>query len=367
MIAKKKVLIYLAISVLCILILPISNFIFTTSLSELQKLKISEVQKKLFSLDLITTKFNKILYYSGVNVEYSDVIIGNDGYLFLGIKHLTLKKKYQYGLAEKDAIKKVVNNLKIKQDFLDKNNIKSLIVLVPDKEFIYQNKLPRRFAFKPDVFNNLFLEYSKQENLRVLFGGDFLEPHQYNTYYKMDTHWNHYGSYLGYNKTIDKLNTIYHANLQKIKNPTFSKQVIKGGDLASFLKINNEKDINDEDILWNLPLENYEVNRCEFIPDKEEKFHNCQKSKNITTNINTQSYYTFSKNALNKKKLLWIRDSFGIANSPLYQATFQKIIQIHHGHLNNNTFYLIVEEERPDYVILQVVEREIYSSIYTTE
>ena len=116
-----------------------------------------------------------------------------------------------------------------------------------------------------------------------------------------------------------------------------------------------------------MSLENYEVNRCEFTSDKEEKFHNCQKNKNLTTNINSQAYYTFSKDALNKKKLLWIRDSFGIANSPLYQATFEQIIQINHNYVDNNMFHLLIDQEKPDYVIFQVIERSIYTSIYTTE
>ena len=39
--------------------------------------------------------------------------------MFLGIKHLPLKGKYQYALADRGAIARVVNNLKIKQDYKD--------------------------------------------------------------------------------------------------------------------------------------------------------------------------------------------------------------------------------------------------------
>lgn len=367
MTAKKKVLTYLIFSCLCISTLPIANFIFTTKFSELKKLKVLEIKKKLLSLDLIERKINKVLYYYGINAQYNEVIIGNEGYLFLGVAHNPLGVNYQYGLADNDTIEKAVINLKNKQDYLDKKNIQSLIVIIPDKESIYQNKIPIRFGFKKNVFTDLFLEHAMQKKLRVLFAKNFLKPDKKQTYSKTDTHWNHYGSYLGYNKTMDELYAIYNVQLKKIDSLTFFELVIDNGDLARFLKINNEKDIYDKDLMWNSSLEDYIINRCKFSIDKEKKFSDCQKIKNIITDVNQQTYYTFNKNALNKKKLLWIRDSFGNNNSPLYQVTFEKIIQIHHSYLDNNTFHSLIDKEKPDYVILQVVERGIYTSVYTTE
>ena len=120
-------------------------------------------------------------------------------------------------------------------------------------------------------------------------------------------------------------------------------------------------------IMWETFIDEHIITRCEFLIDKESKILECQQIKNIATDVNTKSYYTFNKTALNKKKLLWIRDSFGVNNSPLYQATFEEIIQIHPAFVNKNIFHSLVEKEKPDYVIFQVAERSIYNSIYVTD
>ena len=365
--AKTKVVLYLMSTGLIILIFLLANFIFNTNISDLEGLKFKGIKKKLFSLDLIVGETNKILYKYGISTEYNDVIIGNDGYLFLGVSNQPLGINFLYGLVDENIVKNAVSIFKKKHDYLDKNYVKSLIVIVPSKQLIYKEKMPARFGFKIGVWIDSFLKYAKQQNLIVLFPKKLLETQEKETYFKTDSHWNHYGSYLVYDKTIDELNKIYHTKLQKIDGLTFSDRITGGLDLSRFLKIDKEKDIHDKDIMWETFIDEHIITRCEFLIDKESKILECQQIKNIATDVNTKSYYTFNKTALNKKKLLWIRDSFGVNNSPLYQATFEEIIQIHPAFVNKNIFHSLVEKEKPDYVIFQVAERSIYNSIYLTD
>jgi len=65
-----------------------------------------------------------------------------------------------------------------------------------------------------------------------------------------------------------------------------------------------------------------------------------------------------SKHALNHRKVLWLRDSFGTALSPFMAATFTETLQIHYAALEPETLAGLVETYRPDYVFLTVVERD---------
>jgi hypothetical protein len=64
-----------------------------------------------------------------------------------------------------------------------------------------------------------------------------------------------------------------------------------------------------------------------------------------------------SKNALNHKRVLWLRDSFGTAMEPYMAATFSETLQIHYKWVTPEMFARLVNSYKPDYVFITVVER----------
>jgi hypothetical protein len=64
-----------------------------------------------------------------------------------------------------------------------------------------------------------------------------------------------------------------------------------------------------------------------------------------------------SKHALNPKRVLWLRDSFGGAMAPFMAATFTETLQLHYGQTDPTLFARLVETYKPDYVFITVVER----------
>lgn len=76
-----------------------------------------------------------------------------------------------------------------------------------------------------------------------------------------------------------------------------------------------------------------------------------------------------SVQALNMKKVLWLRDSFGEALNPFMAVTFQETIQLHWiDALSNGGRLLVdlVERWQPDYVFVTVVERDALSASFST-
>ncbi len=71
-----------------------------------------------------------------------------------------------------------------------------------------------------------------------------------------------------------------------------------------------------------------------------------------------------SPKALNKTKVLWLRDSFGSAMSPLIAATFSDVVQMHFLALEPQSLGDLVERYRPDIVIITSVERDTRNAFF---
>jgi len=71
--------------------------------------------------------------------------------------------------------------------------------------------------------------------------------------------------------------------------------------------------------------------------------------------------YMINKTSLNKDKLLVVCDSFGVANSQLYNETFNTIWKFHYIYVNGSELSTFISKHKPDIVIYQVVERALYN------
>ncbi|MNN72234.1 hypothetical protein D3C81_1882500 [compost metagenome] len=78
---------------------------------------------------------------------------------------------------------------------------------------------------------------------------------------------------------------------------------------------------------------------------------------NIQVNAPQKPLLVRSEKALNHKRVLWLRDSFGSAISPLMAATFSETLQIHHQWTNPKVIAELVEKFKPDLVVVTIVER----------
>ena len=125
----------------------------------------------------------------------------------------------------------------------------------------------------------------------------------------------------------------------------------QGGDLAKFLRL--KETLRDSEVVVDILSEHtIETEQYEFDTGR-------LKSTGGNPQIHTarQPLLVKSKHALNDKKVLWLRDSFGTAMAPFMAATFSETLQIHYETADTALLARLVETFKPDYVFVTVVER----------
>lgn len=134
-----------------------------------------------------------------------------------------------------------------------------------------------------------------------------------------------------------------------------------GADLRPFLKLRPTTTAADPKLAvegWDLPIviTDAATGKMQF------------NGGNVRVAFSMTPEIIHSPKALNKRKVLWLRDSFGGAMSPLMDATFTDIMAVHWstGLLPSEEFMRLVETFRPDYVFVTVVERDVRREAFTT-
>ena len=350
---KRLIKYFIIISILIIGTLPMIN---------LSQYTLKDDFKKLFNTDKIE-KYVNYTFYKMFNksLEQDSVIIGKDGFLFLGNKYGEILHIAQgiYPYNKKD-IDNWTNQLKNVQNWYKKRGIKFVVVIAPNKHSIYKDKLPNwvdvsKLTMTDDIFN-----YSRNKNINILDIRDTIIKQKVpQLYFSTDTHWNNKGASIAYTETIKYTNKIYDTNY-KIPNYSLSISKRAGGDLAGFLKINSLLPDNYE---TDYPFVfQAESNVCHGIINKEHKLEKCINKRNLYMGINEKDQYMTNSSSMNSDKLLLLCDSFGTANSKLYNETFKTIWKFHYSHISGNELSDFVLKNKPDIVIYQVIERDLYNS-----
>jgi len=358
---KKLVYYFLVISISLILVLPLLNlsFIYQNGKINLQSFS----KRQLFSTDYLESIENYLVYkIFNISLNEPQVVAGKDDFLFLGNSYggVIDKAKGMFPYTDKE-IDTWTMKLKKLQDWYEVQGIQFIIAVASNKHTVYNDKLPDNILYKEGkTITDDIMRYSLKKNIHILNLKKALREKKKDQqlFFHTDTHWNNYGALIGYMNTMKYLNTIYRQDYKIAEYETIETGTnFGGGDLTNLLKINYFLSNNAEKD-YHIPfMRESEVCYGEITTDN--------KLKKCTPGIkNTFNQYSINKNALNKEKLLYICDSFGLANSQRYQETFNTVWRFHLGYKNGGVGALLdfMEENRPDIVIYQIVERDLYNN-----
>jgi alginate O-acetyltransferase complex protein AlgJ len=362
---KQKVKRFLGATAVALLLLPIFNLcIFQWGNLGADKPEKVWRSKVFFSAHAIGHFLNSWLYRSGISPNASQVFVGQDGWLFLGDSYLSTvsaKRMPDLSLPPSGGLSSAAMNLQAWQDWLKTKDVKAFSVLLgADKESAYPDRLPD-WAKPIEPHSTTSYINSLQSSAFVQTKQPLLEAKQkYREplYYKTDTHWNHLGAWVAYQSFADSLRPLGFP-LQFLKEDSIKIHPSRariGGDLAKFLRIQSL--LVDEEI--DIELRN--PTAIEVIDFKTKK--------NIDPvhypHLGTPSIPTLvtAKDALNKTKVLWLRDSFGNSLSVFMSKTFSATLQVHYESLDSQRFAALVEEFQPDYVFVTVVERAVRNPFF---
>lgn len=149
---------------------------------------------------------NSIDYFLFRQSANDNVIIGEDGWLFYcspGDGN-AMKQSLGYWKFEDDQLEQIAYNLEITDRVLASQGIEFVLFIAPNKETIYKDKLPAYYEVA-DTYTSVdqLVDYLRDNTgIRVVYPKKELEDAREEyadqlIYYKLDTHWNNIGGYIG--------------------------------------------------------------------------------------------------------------------------------------------------------------------------
>lgn len=317
-----------------------------------------EIWRNLFNMDFALPHIGQIYYQAGISLDPKSVIIGRSGWFFLGdnyVSTISVKRRVPTDVDETLA-KNIITNSKEWESWFLSNGAKGYrIVIGPDKDSIYPEYLPN--WAKPanrtvtDLISNMdsggIIIYPKKEI--ILSKPKFSVP----LYFKTDTHWNLAGGSIAFEQLMQGLSKVDDS----IKWPspiTMSDIIInerRGGDLSKFQRISEFIEDQKPDLVAptytsaSIRLREFGSNKP-IAPAPNADVANVK----IPTLV-------VSEKALNKKRVLWLRDSFGSAMAPFMAETFYETLQVHTTVSTPELIKRLTKSFKPDYVVMTTVER----------
>ncbi len=245
---------------------------------------------------------------------------------------------------------------------------KFLMVIFPDKSYLYANKLPDKYIAKYRPALDIY-KFHMKDNILDCY--DFLKD-EVDTYYKTDTHINNKGSILVYDKFIETINNKFNINI------VHTKYTVTNEPCNSL----SEYNLGIGDLTWdnnkgNLILDStediyYKINEtesvyCKYIITETSSIRLLSKEKNnlltdVTNNhigdiivwdiLSKYIIYKYNTNNSNNLVCVIFFDSFLAHVIQLYLGLFKNV------YLIKDVFDIyIINKINPDYVFEFRIER----------
>ncbi len=359
---KHRAFIFIMALLASLLIVPAVNIFRAPNLKSIKWEK-----SFFYNMDFASSFAAKLIYPLGISIKPNSVVIGHDGWLFLGDQFESTLSAGRHPPTSVDIeLTKQIGVAAAAWDtyFASKGVQLFRVMIGPNKGSIYPEKMPRwAQPVSPNATDALFSGTGNV--LYVDLRAPLLEAKAHQEadfYYKIDTHWNDLGSGMAFRAFAQQVG----AATPELRWPSSDVYQLKstlqtsGGDLANFLRLpTNLSDTRLAIRASDLPVETIQL---DF--DTQKVLHT---GGHLTTIPPHKPVLIRSANALNNKKVLWLRDSFGDSMSLLMEATFSDVLQLHwHEAIKpGGRLVQLVESWKPDYVFFTVVERDARNGWFT--
>ncbi|KGT90753.1 alginate O-acetyltransferase AlgX-related protein [Enterobacter cancerogenus] len=356
---KTKSLIFILLFALSVLALPFYRAYEGTSFYKEGSL--SDSLKSAYNIDPILSVFGSIGNLFGISVDPRRVYQGKDGWLFLGNDfNQTLAKKINGAASYEPQIQETNNSIQSWSEFLDSIGCKRFYVVIgPDKESIYPEKMPdwfhpnpngipqRLISLNKDIYVDTFSEMKSKKN-------SITAP----MYFKTDTHWNELGASIAFNALKNKSIAQNDGLIWPNDKLEFAQSPRNPGDLSNFQRSGTF--LSDSDF----SIKNQSITKLKITEEQFSSGKILYHGENKQIQPPQENLLIKSPNALNNKRVIWLRDSFGTAMSRLMAVTFSETLQIHLARTSPEEIKKIISDFKPDYVIATVVERDSTSRLF---
>ena len=279
-----------------------------------------------------------------------NVMRGHDGWLyFLGEDGLSLDIAYR-GVAQfpVGSLAATVTEFKRRHDWLAVRGIGYVVMVVPDKFTIYPEALPAwvQRSAAPSPFD--IVAQSLAADGRVQFI-DLRAPllaakARAQVYYKTDSHWNYNGALVAYAALVPQIAQALPKGTNFVAAPAFRPRFDLGqdfysGDLAYMLGL--PRFFREDDVAPLRKVLAEAPRRCAQRVDGDR--------------VAGVEIYECAQGGLARAVVL--RDSMAIPLIPLLSENFSRVVYVSDRKLDR----ALIERERPDIVIEELVERSLHA------
>ncbi|MCD6326874.1 hypothetical protein J7M28_04905 [bacterium] len=296
--------------------------------------------------------WHALLKINGLGVSSSDkVVIGKDGWLFSTNSRMIEDHQGLVRFSQQDLMR-WKNALEQRRDWLAERGIHYLFVIAPDKSSIYPEFLPdsaRRLGVTTRL--DQFMEYMrKNSDVEILDLRESLlkAKGEHQLYFKHDTHWNVRGSLIAYQEVCKRLSK-WFPDIRPLELDEFKLEKAKRkGDLYGQLGLRADLRQDYDNFVPRAPRT---AKKAELKLDKSYPW---PKMLGWRAPLATE-------NERGKHRLLLFHDSFfRFAPRESLFEHFRRSVRIV-LRPDFELFKLMVEQEAPDVVIEQRVERVLPS------
>ncbi|MEE0778841.1 MAG: hypothetical protein UJ210_07495 [Massilimicrobiota sp.] len=275
-------------------------------------------------------KFNAEFQYKVFNrISSNSVILGKEDWLFYkGEGSISINDYQAKSLLSENELDMILKNVQDLNDWCNENNMDFVLMLIPNKEYIYKEYIPDSIEEINEIKNiDLIVNYIRENSdIKVVYPKEILleGKNNHSVFYKYDTHWNHYGAYLGY---VDLMNTL-NMSVKSFESYNPKEVSINSGDLGGMAIL--------QDV-----LKSYKDLQ---VSDSSECIYDDQ--------MGNESYQKYINNQ-GEKNIFFMGDSFRNAMKPYLNDTFNHSNYVHRFRQN---FDDAVREDT-DIFVYQMVER----------
>lgn len=180
-------------------------------------------------------------------------------------------------------------------------------------------------------------------------------------YYRTDTHWTNHGAEVAFNEFARRIESLSpDLNWPEGSEPLIRLERRGGGDLARMLRIDNTLDDLE-------PITRAMVNAPQVEQYQFDKGGLVSRSFRSELGGPGRPQLIVAPRALNDRRVLWLHDSFGTALFPSMTSTFSRIVHVHWLNTLSSPqrFAELVEDFRPEFVFVTVVERDAFSRAFS--
>ena len=329
---------------------------------------LSGLREAFFNLDQLSQLWAKVVQPLGISTDPRQVVIGRDGWLYLGDQYVATLTATRTGLTERDAQQAhgISESMMEWNAWLSRQGVSAFRIMIgPNKDSVHPEGLPgwatprqpaKVHALATSAAGALYVDLRDGLRQQAMLETEPL-------YYRTDTHWNALGA-------VHALR-IFAASLDNVNLglswPTDDGiQIVRidsrrGGDLARFLRMQDS--LLDREPVIDLPL----VRPLDTAVVDIDTNELVRSGGNAEVSYPKQSVLVSSPQALNQRRVLWVRDSFGSALSPYMAATFREVVQLHYDKAladDGERLAEIVRQWKPDFVFITVVERQALLKVF---